>query len=152
MAKLNTLTIETREVEIADGKSLTVRGLGSYDISDVCNRYLPEITMLVGVTMASEAAHPDMDALINLLIKSAPELVNDLILIANDSDREDEPSMKAVRALPVFVEINALFAIFELTLKSEAEVKKIMEMLTGVMETATVRAIEVQTKSSQTGE
>jgi len=157
MGHISGLTLPTREIELPGGdQTITVRGLGATDLTVLTEAHLPKIVAVYTAVQKDVLAGmtPDMlQATIKTVLNLAPEVAAHAILIAND-DPNPEEGMGKVMKLPAPVLVNALFALFELTLHSEAEVKKLLEAILDAMGSTTsfIEGIRIPTSGSGSGE
>lgn len=136
MGHLSALTLPSREVDVPGSDfKLTLRGLSASDVAILTQKHMPAMVVAFNAVqqkMADGMDASEIESIVALVMQTAPELVAHMILLAND-DPDPEAGIVAASRLPALPQIAALVAVFELTLHSEAEVKKMIEMLTGVM-------------------
>lgn len=126
----------------ADGKpavSMSVRGLAFADLSALIVKYGPQLIMIYGRVFA-EAKAGKLDGarvgeLIQTTLADCPELMAEILVIASDTPVSPQ-SLDIAKKLPPGKQLEALFAIIEHTFVSEAEVKKLVEIVTKAMERA----------------
>ncbi len=155
MAHLSALVVRTTEVAVPGGDaSITLRGLSANDIAVLMNEHLPEILLAVGTVRekaASGMSADEMKLVIETLLSVAPDLVAHIIARASFRDPDPAGARIVAREAPAIFQINALIAVFELTMHSEAEVKKLIETVTNLLLGATDFVRGAQQMSSPTG-
>jgi hypothetical protein len=123
-------------IPLAPGNDLTVRGLAFADLSKLLVNYGPQMILLYGQVW-NEAKEGTLNAervgtMIQTTLTEFPELTAEIIALA--ADEPDQAPMAA--KLPPVRQMEALMAIIGHTLVSEAEVKKLVEIVTDAMERA----------------
>jgi hypothetical protein len=123
-------------IPLAPDNNLTVRGLAFADLSKLLVNHGPQMILLYG-TVWNEAKEGTLNAervgtLIQETLTEFPQLTAEIIAIAADEPDQIEMAAK----LPPVRQIEALMAIIGHTLVSEAEVKKLVEIVTDAMERA----------------
>lgn len=131
--KLRDYVIATREVE-GSGGSFTVRGLNTRDIAVVLQTHGPAIAKTFGDVIAQVKAGKkttftteDTKEAIRQIIPQVPEVA--VALIAMAADDYTNEGIEVAGRLPMGVQIIALQQVFEVTFESEAELKKLGELL-----------------------
>lgn len=141
---LRDFEVRREDIKLPDGKnSFAVRGLGLNDVTRLLALYGPTLTILfnkfIGDIRLQQLTPQSMGFVINEVLKEAPEIALKIIAIGADEDgTPDEPKLVQIG---VVAQAEALSAIIELTLISEAEVKKLVEIVTKAL-TGTAVAVE----------
>lgn len=141
MAKksLREVVTDTRKIDLNEEDYIEVRGLSLADITELFRRHTQVLTSKFDDIMAArQAGVPgiQMDvvqAVIEDTLTEAPSLVGDIIASAMD---EPEAADAAAR-LRAGVQIQALMAIAELSITTEAELKKVLGVVTTLINTVT---------------
>lgn len=127
MAKLSSLRIPTQDVPLAalDGEGITVRGLTFVDLTAIYRQHGAELSVIFSkfVDQGRKLTDDVVKQAIRELVSAAPEAVATAIALASDEPGETENAIR----LPMLDQVNLLLAIFALTFRSEAEVKKLVE-------------------------
>lgn len=137
--------VPSTEITLAqakDGKpavSMTVRGLAFADLSALIVKYGPQLIMIYGRVFA-EAKAGKLDGsrvgeLIQTTLVDCPELMAEIVVIASDTPVSPQ-ALEVAKKLPPGIQLEALLHIVEHTFVSEAEVKKLIEIVTKAMERA----------------
>ena len=137
--------VPSTEIPLAparDGKpavSMVVRGLAFADLSALIVKYGPQLILIYGRVFA-EAKEGKLDGarvgqLIQTTLVDCPELMAEIIVIASDTQSSPQ-ALDVARKLPPGIQLEALLRIVEHTFVSEAEVKKLIEIVTKAMERA----------------
>lgn len=125
---LKDIKIPTADVVVVGGGSFAVRGLSTVDIEhlvrvhgpalrDIWDRFVGEDIRSIKLT--------DMGSVFRDIIVQAPLVVADVIGVAADADEED---LATLRKLPINVQIQALGTVAGMTLSTEGDMGKAMEM------------------------
>lgn len=149
-------TVPSTDITLApekDGKpavSMTVRGLAFADLSALIVKYGPQLIMIYGKVFA-EATAGTLDGarvgeLIQTTLVECPELMAEIVVLASDTPSTPQ-ALAIARKLPPGTQLEALLAIIEHTFVSEAEVKKLIEIVTKAMERATDLVVEMTPKT-----
>lgn len=116
--------------------TVVARGLNFVDLSKLINDHGPALILIYGRVMAEVQAGTLNKDTIGKLIQTSlvelPELMGSIIAIGVD---EPELSATALKLGPL-VQVEILSAIIGHTLISEAEVKKLVEIVTNMLEKA----------------
>lgn len=155
-------TVPSTDITLAPGKdgkpavSMTVRGLSFADLSTLIVKYGPQLIMIYGKVFA-EAKAGKLDGarvgeMIQTTLVDCPELMAHILVLASDTTPTPE-ALALARKLPPGVQLESLLAVTEHTFVSEAEVKKLIEIVTKAMERATdlVTKLTPETIPSQDG-
>jgi hypothetical protein len=139
-------TVPSTEVTLAAPKggkpavTMTVRGLSFADLSALLVKHGTPMIGLYGKVMAeAEAGKLDgsrVGQMIQMTLEECPELMAEVIVRASDTPVTPQ-SLELARKIPMTAQIEALLATVEHTFVSEAEVKKLVEIVTKAMEQAT---------------
>lgn len=157
MGHISNLTLPKREIEVPGGdQTISVRGLGANDLTVLVEAHMPKIVAIytsIQQEVLSGLSEDTMQAVIQTILKLGPEVAAHAILLAND-DPNPEAGMGTVVRLPAPVLVNALIALFELTLHSEAEVKKLLETLVNALNSSTnfVKGLQLPNSGNGSGE
>ena len=139
MARLADIVLPEVEVLLPGGQSLSVRGLSYTDLAGIFQANGPILTKLFSdyIFQFGSTGTVNPDEIATALMTELPEVASQIILLANDADPEEADYEKAVETavrLPGFVQTEALISIVQLTLDSEATVKKMFAKVLGGME------------------
>lgn len=134
MGKLSTFKHATKEVEVGDGQTITVRGLSVSDIGAILHDHANTLDKLYREHIVQDGEQPpEIDVLVRALMTEAPQAVASIIAHAND-----EPEMaEVVLTMPGMDQIKLLIAVAKLTFHSEEELGKVVEALIGGMRAIT---------------
>lgn len=136
--KLGEVVIKTAKVSLGDDDYIEVRGISLADITDLFQRHTGPLTKAFDDFMDNRMPGVALDmayvqgAIQDTLI-DAPRLVGDLIATAMDEPENADHAAK----LPTGVQIQALFAIAQLSITTEAELKKVIGVVTTLIQSAT---------------
>jgi hypothetical protein len=153
--RLADIAIETREVPFGDKPEETfpVRGLNLADLMQLGISHTPAMKALFekGMRVVQESKEDftpeDLKKLLFSALKDAPDLVFKGIAMA-----ADEPeSWEKVKRLPMTAQLIALEEIFALSLKTDAELKKLQEVIFRLIEKAATFAEKLNAKGLLTG-
>lgn len=133
---LKDYVVPTTIVTLATDNLMSVRGLNFADITKLVHDHGPALILIYGKVYAEATAGTLDSATVGKLIQTTmaetPELIADIIAIA-----ADEPSAAAkAKRLPPGVQLEAMLAIVGHTFVSEAELKKLVETVTTMLEKA----------------
>lgn len=138
-------TVPSTDITLAqakDGKpavTMTVRGLAFADLSALIVKYGPQLILIYGRVFAEAKAGKLDGARVGQLVQTTlvdcPELMAEIIIVASDTPSTPQ-AMALARKLPPGIQLEALLSIIEHTFVSEAEVKKLVEIVTKAMERA----------------
>lgn len=150
MSGLRDFVVPTEQIPLdkAGKQSFGVRGLAFEDLSQLAIVHGPVMTSvflegygaaITNTLTAEKVAHMIQDALTN-----APGLVTDIICLA-----ADEPELQdVVKKIPPVFQVQAIEKIVELTIVSEGELKKLVEIITRGMTGATGLVKDLSTAST----
>lgn len=133
---LKDYVVPTTTITLAPGNTMPVRGLSFADLSALMNVHGPALILIYGRVYA-EITEGTLNAksvgqLVQTSFAEVPELVADIIAMA-----ADEPDLAATaRKLPPGLILEAMMAIIGHTFVSEAELKKLVETVTTMLEKA----------------
>lgn len=126
--------LPTETVEIDDKTDFTVRGISFEDITRLVLKHGPVCVLIYSkFTEAKSEAGLKPETLGHLLttvLTEFPEAVGELIAIAAD----ERDQVAKVMKLPVGVQFDAIEKIIRLTFTGEADVKKLVEIVTRMAE------------------
>lgn len=136
---LRDYAVPTELVDIDGKTSFAVRGISFEDLTKIVLRHGPLCVMIYQEFVDSKAKfglRPEvLGQFISTSMSKFPEAVTDVIAIAAD---EDFPELREiVRRLPIGVQIDAIYKIVGLTFTGEADVKKLVEIVTGMAQSVT---------------
>lgn len=123
---LKGLRLPTRTVTVADGVSITVRGLAFTDISALVNDYAPAMKGLFDELVGGGIDDVSMDDAMkfgSVLVKQAPDLA--AAIIAHGSGEPE--SLGEAKSLPFPAQLELLEAVALLTFATEGGAKKVVE-------------------------
>lgn len=115
------------------GGSLELRGLALEDISVLVRHYLPELNALFDMYDTPETrdtAISQSGAFAIKIIKEAPELVAQLIVLAADEPQEH---IDIARRLPLPIQVECVRAVIDLTFEEAGGAKKFLDSLMGMV-------------------
>lgn len=141
--------IPALSVPITEKVSFDVRGISFEDISRLVQRHGPVCVMVYQQFVESKVKfglRPEvLGQLLTMAMEKFPDAVSEMIALAAD----DVEQIAKVRKLPVGVQIDAIYKIIGLTFTSEADVKKLVEIVTrmAVSVTANMKSLTDQTPS-----
>lgn len=128
---LRDLELPTAEIKVSDTGTFCVRGLSLADMSSLVNKHGKVIGVLFDkirdeMVQRSEVTAADVQDYARMLLKEAPDVVANAIALA-----ADEPDMgEKVKGLRFTVQLIALEQVILLTFANEAELKKLVEIVT----------------------
>ena len=130
---LRDVIIARTEVPVGGDQTIELRGVSLADITMLFNRHTAAMADIFDQFMALKKQNGEItpDFVGNFIfegITQVPEMVAELICIAND-DTEDEALAVAAR-LPATEQAECIMAILELSIRSEAELKKLVGVAT----------------------
>jgi hypothetical protein len=131
VGKLTDLRLPEATIKVSDG-SFTVRGLSFSDLSSLMATHASAISLFFSNAMTkfqqNKVNPEDIGLLAQEAIREFPGLVSAIIAVAADEDTPEGHAMAA--RLGATVQIEALEQIVILTIVSEAELKKVIEIVT----------------------
>lgn len=128
---LRDLELPTAEIKVSDTGNFCVRGLSLADMSSLVNKHGKIIGVLFNkirdeMVQRSEVTSADVQYYAKMLFDEAPDVVANAIALA-----ADEPDMgEKVKGLRFTVQLIALEQVILLTFANEAELKKLVEIVT----------------------
>jgi hypothetical protein len=129
---LRDFEVRREEIGLPNGDKFAVRGLGFNDVTRLMALYGPTLTILfnkfLGDVRLKSLTPEAMAFVINEVLKEAPEIAFKIIALGADEDGTKGESN--IPLIGVVAQAEALSRIIELTLISEAEVKKLVEVVT----------------------
>lgn len=128
---LKDLELPVAQVQVSDTVSFTVRGLSLADISVLLNSNGKELGMIFNKVRdelqgrADGITANDVQYFAKMLFDKAPDLVAKAIALAADDPGESEK----IKRLRFTVQIIAIQEVLRLTFTTEAELKKLVEIV-----------------------
>lgn len=137
--KLGEIIADTRQIPLGDDDYMEVRGLSMADLTALFKKHTKTLTETFDELMDSRLpgtlgiASEDLQGIIQETLRTAPDLVGDIIATAMD-----QPEMgKEAAQLRAGVQIQALISIAELSITSEAELKNAVGAVTKIITNVT---------------
>jgi hypothetical protein len=122
--------LPSETVKIDEKGSFLVRGISFEDISRLVQAHGPVLAMVYAkftTLKDGEGLRPEtLGKLVTSVMDQFPEAVADMIAIA----AEERDQAAKIRRLPVGVQLDAIEKIIRLTFSGEAELKKVVEIVT----------------------
>lgn len=122
------------------GGSLNMRGLALEDFSVLLRHYLPEMNALFDLYDNKETrdtAISQSGAFALKIVKEAPEMVAQLIVLAGDEPQE---LIDIARRLPLPVQVECVRNIIDLTFEEAGGAKKFLDSVMGMVATLRPKA------------
>lgn len=134
--KLSEIIIRREKVYLDDEDFIEVRGLSLADLSELFSRHTSAVTQGFDQIVKNHVPGQPVDlnrieGVIYDTLEAAPSLVGDIISTAMD---EPESAAMATK-LPGGIQVQALKEIAQLSITSEAELKKVLGALTTAIRT-----------------
>ena len=130
--RLRNIIIARREITVSEDEAFSVRGISLADLTRIFQRHTEVVTKLFNDFMAKKGnGKYTTEMLVEFIQQAAmdfPVLVAEIIAVANDDDSDEGVEVAMQLRSPVQVE--ALLTIMELSITTEAELKKLIEILT----------------------
>lgn len=123
---LRDIVILTKTIPAGD-TTFEVRGLSAHDLIIAASDFGPQLTIVFTKLKSGEIVADDLKSAVMSVSKEFPELLAALICLA--ADDYDPVMVNKMKKVPIGVTTEAVEAIFGLTFRGEAEVKKLMESL-----------------------
>jgi hypothetical protein len=144
MGTLKAIRQRRKDIEV-DGDTFAVRALSLNDVMALSTQYGPALAGLYQKFIKSavdgdELGGMDLALIGKTLVESSPDLAVAIIAYGAGEPKEIENA----KTLPFPTQLEALQAIFEFTFASEADVKKVLEIVTVAMEKTTSLIASVQ--------
>jgi hypothetical protein len=140
---LRDFEVRREDIKLPNGDTFAVRGLGFNDVTRLMALYGPTLTILfnkfIGDVRLKTLTPEAMGFVINEVLKEAPEIAFKIIALGADEDGTKGETN--IPMIGVVAQADALSRIVELTLISEAEVKKLVEIVTKAL-TGTTGVVE----------
>lgn len=143
---LKDIVIPRRDIPFG-GTTISVRGASAFDTEILMTTFATDAVVAYGklrlLAAKKKSANKKFDEgdvldMVKDLLQSVPDLVAGLIAIC-----ADEPEYAdAVKKLPIAIQMQILFDIWELTFTSEAELKKLAAGILGAVETMTALVLD----------
>jgi hypothetical protein len=115
----------------AGNTTITVRGITGADVMLAVQDYGPALALAYGQISMGQMDQFDAKKTILAIAREVPEAVGAVIALA--SDEYVPEAVEKAGKLPIPITVELLQAIFGLTFKTEADVKKLLESLTEIM-------------------
>lgn len=129
MGKLSEVVIPTRSIKVGES-SFDVQGLSLSILSDLIQNHLEDVSSALAVIDEMQKADLSEESLIASIlgiVKEAPKLAAKLIVLASGDD--SEKAVEVAISLPTPVQIEAIRAIYELTVEDIGGIKKFKNLL-----------------------
>jgi hypothetical protein len=142
MGTLKAIRSRRKDIEV-DGDTFAVRALTLNDVMALSTTYGPALAGLYQKIIkgaVEDIGSMELAMIGETLVKASPDLA--VAIIAHGAGEPNE--IENARSLPFPVQLEALQAIFEFTFASEADVKKVLEIVTAAMEKTTSLIASVQ--------
>lgn len=114
-----------------DGQVLEVRGINAGDLMALVTHYGPNLATVFETIMpkarAGSLTEADVKAAILATLRDAPDLIGNVLALANDDYTEE--GREAASGLPLEHQLGMLNVVMRETFRSEASVKKLVESL-----------------------
>lgn len=135
---------ETRQIPLGN-TAFEVRGLTLEDMAILIRTHLPHLEAVVDLIKHNDKIEPsNVQDLIASMVSQAPGLAANIIALA-----AGETNAQATAArLPALKQIEALQGVFELTFSEVGSVKKVFDLLLGLMKQDQVAGLMKMTKVS----
>lgn len=136
MGKLSEVVIPTRSIKVGES-SFDVQGLSLSILSDLIQNHLEDVSSALAVIDEMQKADLSEESLIASIlgiVKEAPKLVAKLIVLASGDD--SEKAVEVAINLPTPVQIEAVRAVYELTVEDVGGIKKFKNLLQNLNNTA----------------
>jgi uncharacterized membrane protein YfbV (UPF0208 family) len=154
--RLSKIQIETLPVEVGGDNSepFYVRGLGLSDFQKLMNEQAPSMQQLFNRFMENRNSGQQWSAnevvsLLSNAAKDMPELaVLAICLGANDTSEE---AAIVTRQFSIGIQVDALSKIWALSIKQDAQLKNLQELIFGGLEKAAVFAADYLNQASTVG-
>lgn len=129
MGKLSEVIIPTRSIKVGES-SFDVQGLSLSILADLIQNHIEDVSSALAVIDEMQRADLSEESLIASIlgiVNEAPKLAAKLIVLAagDDSDKAIEVAV----SLPTPVQIEALRAVYELTIEDIGGIKKFKNIL-----------------------
>ncbi len=149
VSKLSELALPTKRVRVNDTQELEVGGISFHTLAQLFNQHGPTLALIYGQFVEAKGAQLTPQSFANILrvaMTDFSEVVHSGIAIACG----EPDGAKTVARLPLPIQAELLEAVVELTFQSEADVKKLIEIVTrGMVGTASaMTALTAKTPSS----
>lgn len=132
MGKLSEVVIPTRSVKVGES-SFDVQGLSLSILSDLIQNHIEDVSNALSVIDEMQKADLSEESLIASIlgiVKEAPNLVAKLIVLASGDD--SEKAVEVAINLPTPVQIEAIRAVYELTVEDIGGIKKFKNLLQNI--------------------
>lgn len=138
---LKHLKLRVEQVEVSDGETFTVRGLGLEDILILVQSHQANLGTLFDevVSAGAQLTVADSSSVASMLFEVAPAAANHIIALG-----ADEEDMELVKRLPFPVQLDALEKIGSLTFTTAGGPKKVVEAIMRVLNGATTALTSLQ--------
>ncbi len=131
---LREYVVRRQDIKLPDQSTFSVRGLNLGDVTRLVGLYSPLLTKLFDKFISDvrlKTLSPEvMGQVISEVLTDTPEIAYMVIEIGSD---EPGTAKTTIPTIGIIAQAEALSSIVELTLLSEAEVKKLVEIVTKAM-------------------
>jgi hypothetical protein len=128
---LSDVPLLTKDFDV-NGVTVTLRGLSLSDLGAILPRYGSQIAVLFGKAYSNTPVNPSAIAgFAQTLATEAPELAAEIIALA--ADDASPAGIAIARRLPFGTQIAMLEGVYQNTFASEADVKKLTEVISRVV-------------------
>ena len=129
MGKLSEVIIPTRSIKVGES-SFDVQGLSLSILADLIQNHIEDVSSALAVIDEMQRADLSEESLIASIlgiVNEAPKLAAKLIVLAAGDD--SEKAIEVAVSLPTPVQIEALRAVYELTIEDIGGIKKFKNIL-----------------------
>ena len=152
--KLRHIVPATQEIPVGQDGAFDVRGLNLSDVLSLATEHFPAMTKAYKTAFEKLKTSDDLDAeffkgILTDTLKEFPAFVP--ALIATAADEADEEGFDAARSLPFLAQLQAIEAIVSLTLASEGELKKLMEVTANLLGRVNQALLTARSEVSENG-
>lgn len=148
MARLSDVPLSTSDIDI-NGTTVTFRGLSLADLAKIVPRHGAQMALMFGKVYQGGVIEADsISTIARVLAVEAPDLMAEVIALASDDDTPK--AIEVAKRIPFSTQITILDAIYQNTFSSEADVKKLREVITRMVLSAAL-AIEQMTPGLLSG-
>jgi hypothetical protein len=135
MGKLSDVVIATKEIEVAPGSSFSVRGINLFDIQRLLVDHAPAMKDLFEqAVQMRQSGTPFTPETIKGLLVGALKQFPDMIVAAIAYAADEPEAVDQVKRLPVVAQLEALQSMIVLSIESDAQLKKLMEIVIQMIE------------------
>lgn len=122
------------------GESLSFRGLSLNDFSALMRNHMAELSTLFDMYDNAETRDTAISQSANFaikIVKEAPEMVAQLIVLASDSPQDD---LKIAKQFPLPLQVECVRCIINVTFEEAGGAKKFLDSLMGMVTTLRPKA------------